>query len=198
MRRLTYISVLSLLFSSCSGSADSTALVFSEEGAYNSDEEGSLYFAENGLREQLNEAVINNIHYNFDVLSALDFLEIKGEHPSPKDEQSLRNESVVILEIQTLENIQDIFLSEKLTFNKEDAIKYLVGDVAADFTLVQDKEEFTPTGVQYDGMLTGTTKIRLFIFYKNVNVKREVKFKFYDQLFGAGMINLKHQETISI
>ena len=197
MKRLIYLPVTILILISCSESDQSGTLLFSEDNKWSSGEsEGSVVDPENGHIQAIrNQVIIDDILYKIDILSALDYLKIKNEDPSSADIPELEKESVLIFEIQTLEAVQDIFRSQKIKRDKEDAIKYLMDQISADMTLIQDENEYSPTGMQYDGMLTSANKIRLFVFYKDVNVKELITFKFYDRLFGAGLINLKHKEN---
>ena len=202
MRRLIYFLCIALLAAACSESIANSELAYSETGA-NIEGTGESTFLNNesastpGIASG-NEVALNDIRYRFNVLTALDYLKQKGEQPSEQDISALKKEFVAILEIETLEAIKDVFSSEKLKMNKEDVIKYLMGEISADIELLQDDKEFAPTGVQYDGMLTGANKFRLFLFFKDLNVERTVVLKYYDRLFGAGLINLKQHEINSI
>ena len=197
-RAVPYILFIMLLVSGCTDSGGSSIELISESEAENSEVNIVSSVNANEVSTGSNKAIINEIQYSFNILSALDYLKGKGERPLPQHVEGLKKESVVIFEINSLEKIKDIYASEKIQMNKEDAIKYLMGSISTDITLVQDNKEFNTTGTQFDGMLTGANTFRLFLFYKNVNVEKPITLKFYDRLFGAGMINLKHHEINSI
>lgn len=141
---------------------------------------------------------IDNVQYKVDLMSALRFIEIKGERVAEEDIKDLEKESVLILEIAVNEGVKDVFESDKLGYDKEEAVKYLMGEIGNDLTLFQGEEEFQTQAIQYDGNLTGANKIRVFFFFTELDSSKETTIKYYDRLFGAGLINLKQKETTSL
>ena len=139
-----------------------------------------------------NGAVIfGNVQYKADFMPALKFLKRKGEVVAETDKAGLRKEAVLLLEMQVNEGVKNIFDSKQLQLNNQEATEYLMGAVAKDITLTQGKNEFEANAVQYDGNLSGANKLRVFLFYTDIDANKETKIKYYDRLFGAGLVNLK-------
>lgn len=131
----------------------------------------------------------NGIHYTVNLLNAVDFVARKGEKPDLKERLELSKESVAILKID-LRNQKEtsVFESTKMTMNKEDALKYLIGQVATDFTIEQDGKSIAPTGVQYDSGVSEPDNIKLFFFFNQVNLNQPVSVLYYDRMFGSGLM----------
>src|SRR3989338_3245114 len=185
MNRIVNGIILVCLLTGCSGIDPTADLVLLESGEI---EKG--FSTRLDEKEISNQSTIHQIRYSIDVLSALEFLNRRGEEPDPNDVADLRRESVLILEMESTEELQEIFFSSRMQMDKEDAIKYLIGEISNDLVLKQGENEYSATGLQYDGMLKN--KLRLFLFYKDIDVHAAIHVSFYDRLFGAGLIQLKH------
>lgn len=185
MKHLVNSILLACLLAGCS-SVDPTGdlMLMDNEGVKN----GSSILQDED--ELSNQSTVNQIQYSIDILSALEYVNRRGEEPDPGDVDELRKESVLILEMESMEKIQEIFESSRIQMDKEDAIKYLIGEITSDIVLTQGENEYLPTAVQYDGMVKN--KFRLFLFYKDVDVRAGIRVSYYDRLFGAGLIQLKH------
>jgi len=96
------------------------------------------------------------------------------------------------------EGVESIFNSEKMQMNSEDATKYLMGAITKDITLMQGDQEFSTESVLYDGNLSGANKIRVYLFFRDLDQSEWTQIKYYDRLFGSGMINLKQKITESV
>lgn len=136
------------------------------------------------------EKSYEDISYSADLISAFEFIERRGEKPAEADRKDLENESVVIFEMSCNEGVSSIFESKKIKMSQEDATAYLMDNVGKDFTVVQGEKEHTPHTVLYDGHLTGANKIRVFLFFNELEKNEKSQFKYYDRLFGAGFMNL--------
>lgn len=131
----------------------------------------------------------NGITYSIDLMSAVDFVSRKGEHIDMADRMELMKETVVILTID-LNNAKesDVFESEKLTMSREDAMNYLVGNIASDIEIKQGKNSISPSGVEYDAGISKPSELRVFIYFNNIKTNQPSNVVFYDRLFGSGLL----------
>ena len=115
----------------------------------------------------------NGISYTVDLINAVDFVTRKGEKLDLSERLELSKESVAILKID-LQNVKEtsVFESSKITMNKEDALKYLVGQISADFSIEQQGESLSPVGVEYDPGISEPDNIKVFLFFNNINLNQ--------------------------
>lgn len=135
----------------------------------------------------------NGVLYSADVISALEFLQRKGEVPSGEDLESLKKENVLILEIETHESLSSIFDSKKIKFDKDEAMSYMMSGILGDVSILQNNEEISAYDVLLDKDISnasGNKKVRFFLFLNEFNTNDSYKIKYFDRLFGGGTINL--------
>ncbi len=131
----------------------------------------------------------NGITYSIDLMSAVDFVSRKGEQIEMADRMELMKETVAILTID-LNNAKetDVFESAKMTMDKEDAMNYLVGNIAADVEIKQGKKTISPSGVEYDAGISKPSQLRVFIYFNNIKINQPSSVVLYDRLFGSGLL----------
>ncbi len=193
MRRLltiTKLILLLLVFSSCQSDVNHIeGTNTSTIGQFNNEQ------TEENVKPEPEQAAhfkkIDGISYTYDLISAIDFLKRKGEQPDAADLESLKRESVLILEISTGENILSIFDSPRMTMDQEESVQYLLGQINSDLVLYQGEQEFSPSGSLPDALQVGTNSIRTFFFFTDVNSEESAEIKYYDRLFDNGFIHIK-------
>lgn len=158
---------------------------------------GSSVVEQQTLREEgtlsvpKKQSVLSFVHkeevrYSIKVMTALEFLEKKGEKPASKDLESLRNETVLMLDYQCKSGELEDFAK----LDSEQAIRYLNKAIAANITMVQTGNKPQITGVLLEGQSLKQRKLRVLLFYKALQPNQPYQFHLEDQLFGAGNITL--------
>lgn len=180
----TFIFTLILLLSACSAAVDNKVSAASDAPGHESDE---VAFAENA--KSVSRKVIQQTGYTARVISAIEFLERKGESIDAADKKDLEKEAVVLLELETPDKGKDFFESPAIGYTKEEGMQYLVGDIARDVTLFQGKNEFHASGTSFERSSGQQNKIRVILFFSGVNASEEMRINYYDRLLGAGIIN---------
>jgi len=132
----------------------------------------------------------NGITYSFDLMNGVDFVSRKGEQVELTDRMELLKETIAILTID-LNNIKeaDVFESSKITMEKEDAMNYLVGNIASDIEIKQEGKTISPAGVEYDAGISKPSQLRVFFYFNNIKVNQPSSVVFYDHLFGSGLLH---------
>jgi hypothetical protein len=131
---------------------------------------------------------IDNIHYRVNILSARDFITRSGDHVRAEDEKELANEQVVLLEIALDNELKKIWEDPAVQMSQEDAMNYLVGGIATDFTIEQNGKTFSANGVNFEGRSGAVNKVKVQFFFAGINSEKPMKVLFYDRLTGAGLI----------
>lgn len=142
--------------------------------------------------ERVAQKTYNGISYTVDLMNAVDFVSRKGEKLSLSERLELSKESVAILKID-LQNIKEtsVFESSKIMMDKEDALKYLVGQISADFSIEQNGASVSATGVEYDPGISEPDNIKVFLFFNKINLNKPASVLYYDRLFGSGLMRFK-------
>jgi hypothetical protein len=134
---------------------------------------------------------INKIRYSIGLISAIEFIQKKGEVIEQRDLEDLKKESVLILEFNHTSESNDIFEEIQSDLTKEDAVIYLKGEILKNITIEQNHNEFIPDGVSYEGSIGARNKIRLLLFFNDINVNESAKVVLYDNLFDNGLVKIK-------
>ena len=114
MKHLKTILILTVLLSSCSATGENKPVP-----AEISSEENESLSSTPAVRQNQGKKMIGNSGYTVRVVSALDFLERKGEKVTAEDRKSLEKEAVALLEIETANPKQDFFDAPGIAFSKE-------------------------------------------------------------------------------
>lgn len=183
--KATALTIATLILFGCTSSPDNVD--FAGKASSNTNLDLSVE-EENSL---VHSVEMNSIRYKAISLTALEFLKRKGENPAPEDVEELVNEHVLIFDIQANDQLKNLFESDKIQFSKEDAISYLAGAVSQDVELFQGGESLVVNGVQSDISGNSLNKVRLFIFTNTIYEDKSIIMQYNDELFGAGIINLK-------
>lgn len=139
------------------------------------------------------EILVNGIYYKTDLISALEFIERKGEKADEKDVAQLKKESVLILDIELNEATTSIFDSEHLTMSRDEAMSYMMHGIIGDIHVEQNKEEHLAHTVLVDkdsGQWSGKGGLRFFLFFNDLDPDKKMQTTYYDRLFGGGAITL--------
>jgi hypothetical protein len=183
-----YIGVLLSLLFACSNESTSTPTL--HIGAETIDTPVSDVSSMSEKPSALNSEQIQGISYSIKALSGLEFIERKGESPDPEDIAFLEEETVLLFEFEENEIGKKIFDSEQLTFDKDEAIKYLSGKIIGDIEIEQGEEKLIPDAALYEGISSSDSKIRVVLFFTELDKNKEFTLQYYDRLFGAGLIKL--------
>ncbi|WP_300660004.1 hypothetical protein [Fluviicola sp.] len=194
MKHLTLFYLLASMIISCTGkqiepkSMNKTSLELNhrfkgEQSEVSPSEEHSEGFAQKAY---------NGISYTVDLMNAVDFVSRKGEKLSLPERLELSKESVAILKID-LQNMKEtsVFESSKIMMDKEDALKYLVGQISTDFSIEQNGASVSATGVEYDPGISEPDNIKVFLFFNKINLNEPASVLYYDRLFGSGLMRFK-------
>lgn len=184
--------VSTLMFSACSGDNDQYTSGAQGEISNVSKKSGEKNTSSASQKEVKVMETQGNVTYKIDLISAKEFIEHKGERVAKADIPKLKKESVLILEMQLNEGVKSVLESKNLTMSKDDAVSYLMSQIKSDVSISQGKDSFDPYEVLYDGHLTGANKLRVFMFIQDLDLTKTANITFYDRLFGAGLIKLKH------
>lgn len=143
----------------------------------------------NGVDQSFASKTENGITYSIDLMSAVDFVSRKGEQIELADRMELMKETVAILTID-LNNTKetDVFESSKMTMEREEAMNYLVGNIASDIEIIQGKKTLSPKGVEYDAGISKPSQLRVFIYFNNIKIDQPSSVVLYDRLFGSGLL----------
>jgi hypothetical protein len=192
MKHLTVLSLLASIFVSCSGEQTKPESVNNPKLEIGTDTHQSDASVGEPDNDKAASKMYNGVKYTIDLINAVDFVSRQGEKLELSERMELSRESVVILKID-LQNIKEtsVFESAKITMNKEDALQYLVGQISNDFSIEQNGESKSPTGVQYDAGISEPDNIKVFLFFNNINLNKPSSALYYDRLFGAGLMRFK-------
>ena len=158
----------------------------------------SLYLEESTDESASARKLVNAVGYSVSLVRALDFLDRKGERVAEEDKADLSREAALILETELKEGHRDIFDSPRMTLSKDDAIQYLVGKISEDVMIYQDTKEFKPTGVSYEGALGNKNKMRVILFFRDLDLNKKMRVSYYDRLLGSGIINFGVNNNLDI
>lgn len=133
---------------------------------------------------------IEGVQYSITAMSGLEFIEGKGEVVEASDIDALKKESVIFLEFTNNDPNKKLMEDENFTMQKDDAITYLASGIVADINIEQNEKMIQPNGVLYEKSVSGDHKIRVALFFTDVQMSEEFSFQYYDRLFGAGIVKL--------
>lgn len=194
MKHLTFYCLLVHLIISCTDkqidpkSINHTSLELDHQS--NSEQSEFSYLEESS--ERFAQKTYNGISYTVDLMNAVDFVSRKGEKLNLSERLELSKESVAVLKIDLQSNKEtSVFESSKIMMEKEDALKYLVGQISADFSIEQSGESISPTGVEYDPGISEPDNIKVFLFFNKINLNKPASVLYYDRLFGSGLMRFK-------
>ncbi len=196
-KELTYYVSLVLAFSSLLIVSCSDKAKQSFGGTYAADNE--VVLSEGQSLEEEGETAVEsipfypstvrkkNIEYYADVMSALDFIERKGEKVQPSDLNRLSSEVVLLLRYTDLSS-KKILESSDLKMGKTATLQYMAGEMQFDLVLVQGAKKISCSGVQLETLATEGARLRVMAFFSDVDLEEPVTIKMNDKLFGAGEI----------
>lgn len=138
-----------------------------------------------------------DMSFVFKSVSSLDYLERSGEKVDDSDRKSLENESVFMIEFVGHKLSGSIFDQGENSLSEQDATKYLIGEIENDFVVIQNKKRIKPLGVQYDGKIGNSQKIRVTFLMEGVNLKKDHTIEYNDRLFGKGKVRLKQENNLT-
>ncbi len=140
---------------------------------------------ESGVPEKIE---FGGVSYMFKELTALDYLNGKGEKVLDADRADLEKESVFMLEFKLQDSHRDIKDSPLLKLSKDDLGQYLIGKVSDDFKIYQDNKTFVPAASHYEGIIGD--KIRVTFFFQEVDLSKKIEIEYVDRVFGNGLIKM--------
>ncbi len=133
---------------------------------------------------------INNYQYSVNLISAYDYIRIKHESIEPGDISELKQEKILLLEIDDLKN-RKILDEKKIRISKDEMTKYLIGSITNDISLVTKNKNIYPLNVNFETAHGAENKLKfVFFFDSKINSKID-HVEFYDRFFGSGLIRLK-------
>ena len=129
-----------------------------------------------------------NIAYTFKLVSALAFIEQKGERVAQEDRAALAKESVLIVTFETTQQGQSIFEAPELTLSRDDATQYLVGAITQDLSIEQKGKTVHPSGAHYESAAGEAGRLKAFMYFNDIDLSEKAIVVYYDRLFGAGFM----------
>lgn len=195
MKKAIYIA-LSLTLLGCSDVAKTETNHSADEGTTNSvSDRVELYGSSepggtSGMKQQLGEMT-----FHAHAVTALDYLFKKGESVQEGDYEALKDEAVVMVDFTAQNPHENIFLSEDMAYNRDDAIQYLIGDIQQDVKFIQGEKRLSANGVHYEGQVGPQNSFRVYFFVNGIDIEKEYQIEYYDQLFEKGLIKFKHTNT---
>ena len=144
------------------------------------------------------EKEINGMNYSISFINGLDYVKRATYRKiDSEDESELAKESVIMLEFSTKNEFDNIFHSEKMNMQKDDAVQYLIGDILKDIKIIQDSSEIFSSNHSYEGQLGAKNKLRVTFYFNNIDLNHSFQIEFYDRLFGNGIIKFnKNTNTL--
>jgi hypothetical protein len=130
----------------------------------------------------------NDVRYSVGLISALQFLDQKGEQVEEADREALSKESVLILTFNTQDKNKDVFESSRILMDHDQATQYLMGAVSEDISIEQDGKTLVPTGSLYEKSPGAMGQLRAFLYFNEIDVSHPAKVIYYDRLFGSGFM----------
>ncbi|HZH87992.1 MAG TPA: hypothetical protein VFD78_02330 [Chitinophagaceae bacterium] len=123
-------------------------------------------------------------------ISALKFIEKTGRIIKKADRESLKNESVFIIEFKSLNEKQRNPLNlNQCKLSYEEGVKYLAFELENNIKILQDDSVFIARGSQFERDFSLSDRLRVITFFKGVNRKKEFNFLLNDMLFGGKQLN---------
>lgn len=193
MKHLITCCLLAVLITSCSDEQiESKSINESTVQVGNTESQNSELPKGESSTDKLTGKRYNGVNYTVSLINAVEFVTRKGEKLELSERMELSKESVAILKID-LQNSKEtsVFESSKMTMNKEDALKYLVGQISTDFNIEQDGQSISPLGVEYEAGISEPHNIKVFLFFNKINLNKPSSVIYYDRLFGAGLMRFK-------
>lgn len=136
------------------------------------------------------------VGYEVKPISAIDFLERKGESIDPKDMDHLKRESAFILDISSLSaSKKSPFSLEQCALEKEKAIEYFAFNLEKEIWAKQDDKIFQPTGSHFERDFGLSNRLRIVFFFKDLDLNKPFEFLYQDQLFGAKELNFIFEQN---
>ncbi len=161
-----------------------------------SDETDLLTYKEN--RKSSLSMKIQDIRYSISTINGLDYIQRTGNKIADNDKSLLEKESVLMLEFLSENSLKNIFESENLQFGKDDAIKYLIGDILNDLTINQSGKEIKPHSLNYEGQIGAMNLLRVTFYTQGLDLSSPFQIEYYDRFFGKGIIKFKSNKNTLI
>lgn len=139
--------------------------------------------------DKLGKKKFEEIRYNIGFVSAIEFIERKRQKIEEKDRKELMKESVGIFDIELMHSSRGILESYRNPLDQDQTIQYLSGNIVKDFKVEQGGIEYLPSAHHFENSQSKRNRIKLYIFFKDLDLKRKMRFVYHDRLFGAGMLN---------
>ena len=160
------------------------------------EESFSLKFVKKGDDKNHKRQAYKEVGYEVKTISAIEFLEIEGENISSDDMDELKKESVFILDITSLsKSSRSPFTLKQCSLNKEKAIEYFSFKLEDKIHVKQNGESFQPTGSHFERDFGLSDRLRVILFFKNVDLNQSLEFFYQDNLFGAGKLNFIFEQN---
>jgi hypothetical protein len=145
----------------------------------------------NGKREKA-----DRITFGVKVVSAETFARrVSGTDPV---EEGLSDETVVMLEIALPNASKDLFESPRILMTRDEAGTYFSGGIQQDIAVEQDGKTHTANGVSYEGRSMSNQKVRLLCFFKGIDPQKPAQIRYYDRLFGLGLMKFNIHEPSAL
>ena len=139
--------------------------------------------------DKIGKQKFEEIHYNVGLVSAFEYIKRTGQRVNETDKNELKKESVAIFEMELSNGTKSILESKRNPLDQNQTIQYLIGDIIKDFSIQQESQEFYPNGHHFENSQSKKNRIKLFLFFKGVDLKKKMRFVYHDRLFGAGLLN---------
>ena len=145
------------------------------------------------ISEGKGKARSGSLRFKADLISAVDFIKLRGEVPAQEDLAQLAKEHVVILEVEDAKATTGIYSSKRLLLSKEDLSSYMMAGITNDLIVIQGDETYLAHSTLFDkdiGTTAGGNTLRVFLFFNDLDDSKPFDIQFNDRLFGTGSIKL--------
>lgn len=142
------------------------------------------------------EKQINQLKITSTCINALDFLRRKKQRIDSIDIIELKKETVLILELESNNKYKSIFSEKEMKFDQNGFVEYAMSKICEDIYLSQKGKTILPNSSLYENSRTKINSIKLFFYFKDVNLEENYQLTFYDRIFGKGLIKLSFKNNV--
>ncbi|PHR46618.1 MAG: hypothetical protein COA32_10775 [Fluviicola sp.] len=131
-------------------------------------------------------------------VGALEFLEKSGRSVEESDKESLKDESVFIVEFKSLSAKERNPLNlPQCNLGFEEGVEHLAFELEKSIKIKQGDSIYTPNGSHFERDFSLSDRLRIITFFKGVNRNKEFNFLLNDELFGGGQLYFRFRNHLN-
>ena len=136
------------------------------------------------------QKIVGEFNFQLQLMEAKDFLKRKGENLNSDDLKKIKEEQVLLFEIEYLtpKANESILEYRKTELDKDETINYFANLIQNDFIITQNKKEIKTNGAYYESMFGAANKIRCVIYLSNLDLNKKFEVLFHDKIFNKGLL----------